>query len=73
MANYLRRTRSDEAMKQLLLHLNEQDQQFIIEDLDETHVLIDAAYVDKLKQRFEVALEENIYRLSDGTEVKASW
>lgn len=58
-------------MKQLVLSLNERDQ-FIIEDLDETHVFIDASYVDTLQERFDVALEENIYKLADGIEVKAT-
>jgi TFIIH basal transcription factor complex TTD-A subunit len=59
-------------MKQLLVNLNEQES-FIIQDLDETHLLVDPAYIDRLKERFELALEENIYKLSDGTEVKATW
>jgi TFIIH basal transcription factor complex TTD-A subunit len=63
---------SDPAMKQLILQLNEKDQ-FIIEDLDETHVLMDASYVDRLQEKFDLALEENVYKLSDGTEVKSTW
>lgn len=62
----------DPAMKQLLLFLNDEEK-FIIEDLDETHVLIDRSYVSKLKTRFKAALEENIFSTKDGTEVKSTW
>jgi hypothetical protein len=60
-------------MKQLLLKLNADQEPFIVQDLDETHVMIDRAYVDRLKERFAMALEENVYRLSEGQEVKATW
>lgn len=66
-------TYSDEAMKQLLLKLNAEQEPFIVEDLDETHVLIDRSSVDRLKEKFAMALEENVYKLSDGQEVKSTW
>ena len=59
-------------MKQLLLKLDKEEK-FIIEDLDETHVFIDANYVEKLKSRFEVALDENVYKVEGQIEVKSTW
>jgi TFIIH basal transcription factor complex TTD-A subunit len=62
----------DEAMKQLLLQLDKEER-FIIEDLDSTHVFIDPKHVEKLKQRFEIALEENVYKIEGGVEIKSTW
>lgn len=59
-------------MKQLLLLMHSEDA-FIIEDLDESHLFVDAGSIARLKTRFEVKMEENVYKLSDGTEVKATW
>ena len=59
-------------MKQLLLKMNtDTDRQFIIEDLDETHLLVDPAQVAVLKEKFAEALEENVYKLD--AEVKATF
>lgn len=64
---------SDEAMKQLLLSLNAEQEPFIIEDLDDKHVLVDRNSIERLKERFSMALEENVYKLKDGQEVKSTW
>ncbi|KAI3634018.1 hypothetical protein MIR68_007382 [Amoeboaphelidium protococcarum] len=63
----------DPAIKQLLVLINEEEFTFIIEDLDECHLLIDPSSVDRLKERFEGRLEENVFKLSDGVEVKSTW
>lgn len=63
---------SDAAIKQLLLTLNEDDQ-FVIEDLDETHLFVDGNSIERISERFEVALEENVYKLGDGVEVTNAW
>ena len=57
---------SDSAVKQLVLTLDEKEH-FIIEDLDETHVLIDANSADRLQDELDQALNENTYSL-DGAE-----
>ena len=66
-------------MKMLLLKLNEEEGQrpngepFIIEDLDERHLLVQEKQVERINQRFAQALEENVYRPSEGVEVKSTW
>ena len=65
---------SDPAMKQLLLKLNEEEREpFIIEDMDERHLLVQEKAVEQIKARFAEALEENVYRATDGVDVKATW
>ena len=63
---------SDPAVKQLLLLMNGEDA-FIIEDLDESHLFIDPQAIDRVRERFEVRMEENVYKLSDGQVVTANW
>lgn len=63
---------SDAAVKQLLILINESEA-FIIEDLDDTHLFIDANSVEKLKEKFHLKMEENVYKLGDGIEVKSTW
>ena len=61
---------SDPAMKQLLLKLHEEEP-FIIEDLDDTHLFIQEKYMDTLQQKFDLALEENVYKVAE--EVRSTW
>ncbi|BGP57031.1 hypothetical protein JCM8202_004531 [Rhodotorula sphaerocarpa] len=51
----------DPAVKQILLQLDENAgrPRFIISDLDETHVLIAPASVERVRQELEDALEAN--------------
>ena len=51
---------SDAPAKQLIMHLNE-TRQFVIKDLDETHVLIDPVYLDFVTNTVEETLEKNIW------------
>ncbi len=55
---------SDPAVKQILLFLDESIH-FIIENLDEEHLFVDAQYVDMLQKKIDEILEENTYRLQD--------
>lgn len=48
----------DPAVKQILLQLDENDR-FIIQDLDDTHLLVSADAVDRLKADLEMELEKN--------------
>jgi TFIIH basal transcription factor complex TTD-A subunit len=50
-----------------------EEEAFIIEDLDETHLFVQVTSIDSLKERFELRMEENIFKLSDGSEVKSTW
>ena len=45
---------------QLVLHLNEK-LGFVIKECDETHILIDPAYVAYVKKEIEEAFEKNIW------------
>ncbi|CAG8464571.1 9570_t:CDS:2 [Paraglomus brasilianum] len=51
----------DPTVKQVILNLDERDH-FIIEDLDETHVFVEASCVEKVKKSLEDLLEENTYK-----------
>lgn len=55
---------SDSAVKQIILGLNEKGQ-FIIEDLDDTHVFVDASCVDQLREDIDQILNENTYKVED--------
>jgi hypothetical protein len=55
----------------LLLKMNDEET-FVIEDLDECHLFINEKYMDRLKEKFDMAMEENVYRVLD-QEVKATW
>ncbi|KAI0828508.1 nucleotide excision repair TFIIH subunit [Trametes gibbosa] len=52
----------DSAVKQILLTLNERDN-FIIEDLDDYHVVIKADEEYRVRRELEVELEKNTYSL----------
>ena len=51
---------SDVAIKQLILALHE-EKHFVLKDLDDTHLLIDSAYVDIVKTAVAEILEKNIW------------
>jgi len=54
----------DSAVKQILLTLDERpNQSFIIEDLDEFHVLIRADEEQRVKRELEAELEKNTYSM----------
>ncbi|KAH9855462.1 nucleotide excision repair TFIIH subunit [Lenzites betulinus] len=52
----------DSAVKQILLTLNEREN-FIIEDLDDYHVVIKADEEYRVRRELEVELEKNTYSL----------
>lgn len=53
---------SDPAVKQILLQLEETGkEQFIIQELDDTHVLIKADAVERIRRELEIELEKNNY------------
>ena len=55
---------SDSTMKQFLLYLDDIGEiggKFVLEDLDETHVLIDTDYVDKLKDKMDDLMDKHSY------------
>ena len=51
---------SDVPVKQLILVLNE-THNFVIKDLDETHVLVDPEYIELIKKEVSNSLEKNVY------------
>ncbi|KIM24966.1 hypothetical protein M408DRAFT_75062 [Serendipita vermifera MAFF 305830] len=56
----------DAAVKQILLQMNErrrEDNYFVIEDLDQTHLLIKADEEEGMRQELEVELEKNTYSM----------
>ncbi|KAI0635367.1 hypothetical protein C8Q77DRAFT_1054350, partial [Trametes polyzona] len=52
----------DSAVKQILLTLNEREN-FIIEDLDDYHVVIKADEEYRVRRELEAELEKNTYSL----------
>ncbi|KAI0002438.1 hypothetical protein BJV74DRAFT_765485, partial [Russula compacta] len=55
---------SDSAVKQILLTLDERPgQSFMIEDLDEFHVLIRADEEGRVRRELEAELEKNTYSM----------
>ncbi|KAH9067794.1 nucleotide excision repair TFIIH subunit, partial [Lactarius vividus] len=55
---------SDSAVKQILLTLDQRPgQSFIIEDLDEFHVLIRADEEQRVRRELEAELEKNTYSM----------
>ncbi|KZT37777.1 nucleotide excision repair, TFIIH, subunit [Sistotremastrum suecicum HHB10207 ss-3] len=52
----------DAAVKQILLVMNEA-QSFIIEDLDDFHLLIKQDEEDRIRRQLETELEKNTYSL----------
>lgn len=54
----------DSAVKQILLTLDERPgQSFIVEDLDEFHVLIRADEEQRVRRELEAELEKNTYSM----------
>ncbi|EIM84008.1 uncharacterized protein STEHIDRAFT_40358, partial [Stereum hirsutum FP-91666 SS1] len=53
---------SDSAVKQILLTMNEK-QSFIIEDLDDFHIVIKADEEWRVRRELEAELEKNTYTL----------
>ncbi|KAM0790611.1 hypothetical protein ACM66B_004475 [Microbotryomycetes sp. NB124-2] len=53
----------DPAVKQILLQLDEQQERdkFIIQDLDDTHLLVSGDKLEWVKQQLEQELEKNNY------------
>ncbi|CAO1637061.1 unnamed protein product [Jaminaea pallidilutea] len=49
----------DAAAKQLIVSLDERGGHFIIQDLDETHLLVDSTKVEDLRALLEEELEKN--------------
>jgi len=52
----------DVAVKQILLAKN-QEQNFVIEDLDDYHLLIKAEEEDRVRRMLDTELEKNTYSL----------
>jgi len=52
----------DSAIKQILLTMNERDN-FIVEDLDDFHVIIKADEEYRVRKQLELELEKNTYSL----------
>ncbi len=51
-------------MKQFLLFLDDKGElggKFVLEDFDETHILIDSDFVDKLKERIDDLMDKLSY------------
>ncbi|KAG0763021.1 hypothetical protein G6F57_007137 [Rhizopus arrhizus] len=53
----------DSTVKQIVLNLNKRGN-FVIEDLGETHLFIEASWVDQLKYELDKILDENSYTIS---------
>ncbi|KAF9961940.1 hypothetical protein BGZ65_009974 [Modicella reniformis] len=54
----------DPSVKQIILGLNERGQ-FIIEDLDDTHVFVDASCIEQLRVDIDEILNENTYNVEE--------
>ncbi|KAG0208598.1 hypothetical protein BGX28_000522 [Mortierella sp. GBA30] len=55
---------SDTSVKQIILGLNEKGE-FIIEDLDDTHVFVDSACIEQLRADIDEILNENTYKVEE--------
>ncbi|KAI8147246.1 TFIIH subunit TTDA/Tfb5 [Fennellomyces sp. T-0311] len=53
----------DTTVKQIVLNLNKQGN-FVIEDLDETHLFVEASCVKNLQYELDRILDENSYTIS---------
>ncbi|CDS11861.1 nucleotide excision repair, TFIIH, subunit [Lichtheimia hyalospora FSU 10163] len=53
----------DPTVKQIVLNLNERGN-FVIEDLDETHLFVEASCVQELQYELDRILDENSYTIS---------
>ncbi|KAF9365604.1 TFIIH subunit TTDA/Tfb5 [Mortierella sp. GBAus27b] len=54
----------DTSVKQIILGLNERGQ-FIIEDLDDTHVFVDGSCIEQLRADIDEILNENTYNVEE--------
>ncbi|KAG9325139.1 hypothetical protein KVV02_003556 [Mortierella alpina] len=54
----------DTSVKQIILGLNEKGE-FIIEDLDDTHVFVDSACIEQLRADIDEILNENTYKVEE--------
>ncbi|KAL0095046.1 TFIIH subunit TTDA/Tfb5 [Phycomyces blakesleeanus] len=54
----------DSTVKQIVLNLNKRSN-FVIEDLDETHLFIEASSVPQLRYELDKVLDENSYTISN--------
>ncbi|KAF9160044.1 General transcription factor IIH subunit 5 [Actinomortierella ambigua] len=54
----------DTSVKEIILGLN-QHGNFILEDLDETHVFVDASCVEQLRVDIDQILNENTYNVEE--------
>ena len=55
---------SDASIREILLHLDQQ-QQFIIADLDTNHLFIDGSQLERVKGQVEAILAENVYQAEE--------
>ncbi|KAI9491157.1 TFIIH subunit TTDA/Tfb5 [Zychaea mexicana] len=53
----------DTTVKQIVLNLNKQGN-FVIEDLDETHLFVEASCIKNLQYELDRILDENSYTIS---------
>lgn len=53
----------DSTVKQIVLNLNKRGN-FVIEDLDDTHLFIEASWVEQLKYELDKILDENSYTVT---------
>ncbi|KAI8393537.1 TFIIH subunit TTDA/Tfb5 [Radiomyces spectabilis] len=53
----------DSTVKQIILNLNKRGN-FVIEDLDDTHLFIEASWVKQLQYELDRILDENSYTIS---------
>ncbi|KAF7723579.1 hypothetical protein EC973_001820 [Apophysomyces ossiformis] len=53
----------DSTVKQIVLNLNKRSH-FVIEDLDDTHLFIEASSVQQLQYELDRILDENSYTIS---------
>lgn len=53
----------DSTVKQIVLNLNKREN-FVIEDLDETHLFIESTWVEQLKYELDKILDENSYTVT---------
>lgn len=61
----------DTTVKQIVLNLNKTSN-FVIEDLDETHLFIDAKAVTQLQYELDRILDENSYTITDERESRTN-
>ncbi|KAL1916662.1 uncharacterized protein VTP21DRAFT_5366 [Calcarisporiella thermophila] len=56
----------DPTVKQVILNLSDRDR-FLIQDLDDQHLFIDATWLDRIRYEVEQLLDENTYKLDVAT------